>query len=80
MAWRAWLPDRAPRPWQSILIGFGLAGAATAVRLVADGQLGRELPFVTYFPALIFSAALGGAVGGMRCLAEGPRATVAGGG
>src|SRR5262249_5304763 len=50
-------------------IGVILAGAATAARLLVYGPLGRELPFITYFPALIFAAALGGWAGGWSCLA-----------
>ena len=68
MAWRAWLPDKAMRPWQAALLGAALAGAATAVRLVMPTALGRELPFITYFPVLIVTSALGGFTGGLTCL------------
>jgi hypothetical protein len=59
MAWRAWLPDDAPRRWQALLIGAGLAGLATAAPAAIALPIGHELPFITYFPALIFAAALG---------------------
>jgi two-component sensor histidine kinase len=52
-----------------MLLGAGLAGAAAAVRLGLSGELGRELPFITFFPALIFAATLGGLAGGLTCLA-----------
>lgn len=68
MGWRAWLPNRAVRPWWGGLLGAALAGAATAVRLVIEGPLGRELPFITYFPALIIASAVGGFAGGLTCL------------
>ncbi len=68
MAWRAWLPDDAPRPSQALLIGAGLAGLATAARAAINLPIGHELPFITYFPALIFAAALGGMIGGVTCL------------
>lgn len=68
MAWRAWLPDKAPPAWQSALLGVTLAAAATALRFALGAALGRDLPFITYFPVLILAAALGGAVGGVSCL------------
>ena len=69
LAWRAWLPDRAPKVWEAILLGAGLAAAATAVRVGVHGALGRELPFITYFPALVAASALGRYAGGVTCLA-----------
>ena len=68
MAWRAWLPNKVMEPWQAALLGATLAGAATAVRLVMPAALGRELPFITYFPVLIVASALGGFIGGLTCL------------
>jgi two-component sensor histidine kinase len=68
LAWRRWLPDRAPKVWEAILLGAGLAAAATAVRVGVDGPLGRELPFITYFPALVIASALGRYAGGLTCL------------
>lgn len=68
MAWRAWLPDRTAQPWQAGLLGAALGAAATAVRLVAHEPLGRELPFIAVFPALIVAAAWGGLTGGLACL------------
>ena len=68
MAWRAWLPDEAPRLPQALLLGAGLAAAATAARAGLEWPIGHELPFITYFPALIFAAALGGVIGGVTCL------------
>jgi two-component sensor histidine kinase len=71
------MPDRAPRWWQSILFGAALAIAAAAVRLGVSGALGRELPFITFFPALIVASALGGFAGGLACLAVATAAAVA---
>jgi two-component sensor histidine kinase len=68
VAWRAWLPDRAAQWWQAVLFGAALAAAAVAVRLGLNGPLGRDLPFITFFPALIVASALGGFVGGLACL------------
>lgn len=68
MAWRALLPDKTVPPWQAALLGAGLGAAAAAVRLVVLAPLGRELPFIAYFPALILAAALGGWAGGLACL------------
>jgi two-component sensor histidine kinase len=68
LAWRAWLPDRAPKTWQAILLGAGLAGAGTVLRVVLNTPLGRDLPFFAYFPALIIASALGGVAGGAACL------------
>lgn len=55
-------------PWQAILLGAALAAAAGLVRWGVQGPLGRDLPFITFFPALIAAAALGGFVGGVACL------------
>lgn len=68
MAWRAWLPDQPARPWQALLVGVTLAGAATAVRQALGPQVGHELPFIAYFPALIVAATFGGVIGGVACL------------
>ena len=68
LAWRAWLPDEPPRRWQALLLGGTLAGAATLARGALEAPLGHELPFITYFPALIIAAAWGGATGGLTCL------------
>jgi two-component sensor histidine kinase len=68
VAWRAWLPNKTMPPWQAALLGAALAGAAMAVRLAIREPLGHELPFITYFPALIVASALGGFTGGLTCL------------
>jgi two-component sensor histidine kinase len=54
--------------WQSVLFGAALAAAAVAVRMGLSGPLGRDLPFITFFPALIVASALGGFAGGLACL------------
>jgi two-component sensor histidine kinase len=69
MPWRAWLPKEAPRPWQSMLLGAALSLAATALALAVQAPLGRVLPFITFFPALIAASAWGGLAGGLTCLA-----------
>jgi len=68
MAWRAWLPDEPARPWQALLVGTTPAGLATTARLLLKAPIGHELPFITFFPALIIAATLGGAIGGVTCL------------
>src|SRR5260221_14318068 len=68
MGWRGWLPNRAVRPWWGGLLGAALAGVATAVRVAVEAPLGHELPFITYFPALIIASAVGGFAGGLTCL------------
>jgi two-component sensor histidine kinase len=60
-----------------VILGVALAGAATAARLAIHGPLGRALPFITYFPALIVAAALGGLLGGLSCLAVATIAAIA---
>jgi two-component sensor histidine kinase len=69
MAWRSWLPQKVARPWQSLVLGLGLGLAATAVMIAIDVPVGREAPFVAFFPALIAAAAWGGLLGGLTCLA-----------
>lgn len=66
--WRALLPDEPPGWWRALLLGGGLAGAATLARIALEAPLGSELPFIAFFPALIIAAALGGIVGGVTCL------------
>lgn len=68
LAWRAWLPARAPRPWQSIALGTAFGGVAVGIRVVADTLLGGNVPFLPMFPALLLAAILGGYVGGAACL------------
>jgi two-component sensor histidine kinase len=77
LTWREWLPNRTGRPWQSVVLGVALAGVATVARLAIHGPLGRELPFITYFPALIIAAAFGGWAGGLSCLAIATAAAIA---
>jgi len=76
MPWRAWLPERDARPWQALALGVGLGLAATAVTVAIRGPLGREAPFVAFFPALIAAAAWGGFLGGVTCLAVATFATM----
>ena len=68
MAWRAWLPNEPARRWQALLIGAAFAAAATIARQALEARVGHELPFITYFPALIFAATFGGMIGGVTCL------------
>ena len=68
MAWRAWLPDEAPRRPLALLLGAALAGVAAVARMALEGQIGHEFPFVLFFPALIAAAVLGGLEGGATCL------------
>jgi two-component sensor histidine kinase len=68
MSWRAWLPRESPNGRRAVLLGAALAGAGTAARIALGGVVGDELPFITYFPALILAATLGGVIGGATCL------------
>lgn len=68
MAWRAWLPDEAPRRPLALLLGAALAGMAAVARMALEAQVGHEFPFVLFFPALIAAAVLGGFEGGATCL------------
>lgn len=68
MAWRAWLPEKAPRRWHALLIGTAFAGIGTLARAVLAPAVGHDLPFITFFPAIILAAVLGGGTGGMVCL------------
>jgi two-component sensor histidine kinase len=62
------LPSRRWRGWQSVLVGGALAGVAATVQFAVQDRLGHELPFITFFPALIVASALGGFPGGFSCL------------
>jgi two-component sensor histidine kinase len=68
VAWRRWLPSRAPPLWASIANGAALAVAGALVRLALQGPLGSSLPFITFFPMVALAASLGGAPSGVSCL------------
>jgi PAS domain S-box-containing protein len=56
-------------------VAAGLVLLATAVRLLIGDRLIQGLPFITYFPAIILAAALGGVrVGAFATLASGAAA------
>ena len=46
---------RKPNRWQRYVIAVGITALATAVRVALDPVLGDSVPFVTFFPALLFT-------------------------
>jgi two-component sensor histidine kinase len=51
------------------LIGVALGAIATAIRMPAIWPFGRDLPFLTFFPALVIASTWGRITGGVSCLA-----------
>lgn len=56
------------RPWLAYAAGLLLFGAAIGVRRgVLDAQLGNAFPFLTFFPAIVLAAMVGGRGPGGLC-------------
>jgi two-component sensor histidine kinase len=54
-------------PWRGHVLAVALFGAALALRFSLDSALGNGFPFLTFFPAILLSAALGGRGAGALC-------------
>jgi PAS domain S-box-containing protein len=64
---RRWLglaPLRPPRPWFGIGLAVVLSVLSTAVRWLVGPAVGGDLPFITFFPAILVAAVWGGPFGG----------------
>lgn len=68
MAWRAPFPRARPTWARLVLLGLGMAVAATALRWAVASTLGYNLPFISYFPLLLVASIWGGARGGVIAL------------
>ena len=68
MSWRGWLPSKALSPWQSLLLGLGLGAVGAVARVILPLEIGRDAPFVIFFPFVALAAVLGGATGGATSL------------
>lgn len=68
MSWLSWAPSKALPPWQSLLLGLGLGAVGGAARMVLPLQIGRDAPFVIFFPFVALAAAVGGVTGGASSL------------
>jgi two-component sensor histidine kinase len=77
MHWRLSLPDEKPGWLRSILTGLAAAAIAALLRLPLQQAIGGELPFVTFFPALLAAAIWGGVGAGLICLGLGCAVAVA---
>ena len=53
------------RPWLSFALAIAIFAAAVCLRLALQDLLGTRMPFVTFFPALMFAALLGGLYAGL---------------
>lgn len=58
--WLERLPIAQGRPWLALTITVALATAALAIRMIVDPALPGGFPFLTFFPAVIITAALFG--------------------
>src|SRR5438876_601121 len=70
-------PPRAPRPSRAVRFGVALmsVGLATLVRLWLTRFVGpNAVPFITYFPAIVLSAWIGGFWPGVLSLVLGAMA------
>lgn len=69
VAWRAWLPERALSPWESLLVGCGFGATGLGLRLTLSAVLGEPYRFNPFFPFLFLATAVGGLWSGVTCLA-----------
>ena len=66
----------SPLPWTvSFLYAAGAVGLAMLVRYALDPLLGAELPYITLYPAVLFTAIVAGGWAGMGALLLGMAAT-----
>jgi two-component sensor histidine kinase len=66
------IPERQP-PWgQALAVAMVCLGAAALARLALAPALHDALPYITFFPAVIFAAIRGGALGGALTVAATP--------
>ncbi|HYE44616.1 MAG TPA: sensor histidine kinase [Caulobacter sp.] len=68
MAWRRWVPDKRPTVVRAFLVGSAAAAVGVLLRLAMQPALGNDLPFITFFPALLCAAVWGGLGAGLVCL------------
>jgi len=62
--------DRKPvLLWQRLLVALLIVGAASAFRLVFFGSLGRGIPNLVFYPAVVLAALYGGLAGGFLATA-----------
>ena len=54
---------------QALLLVLASVAASAAIRLALDPLVGHRVAFITFFPALVFSAWIGGWTGGLTALA-----------
>jgi two-component sensor histidine kinase len=69
---REWVRRLLLRPmplWRGQAVAVLCVLAAALIRLAFAGMLGDGLPFVTFFPAVVFASALGGPLAGFSALA-----------
>lgn len=68
MDWGRWLPDEPPTLVRAILVGLGAAAVGAVLRVPLQYAIGADLPFVTFFPALLVAAIWGGMTAGLVCI------------
>ena len=51
--------------WQRLLVALLIVGAASAFRAVFFGTLGRGIPYLVFYPAVMLAALYGGFAGGL---------------
>lgn len=69
MDWRRWLPNERSSLGRALLVGAGACAIGAFVRLPVRQAVGVDLPFVTFFPALLGAGIWGGMGAGLICLA-----------
>ncbi len=77
MDWRTWLPNEKPNLTRAVVIGLGSGVLAGLLRLPLQLVLQNDLPFVTFFPALLAAGLWGGIAAGLICLSLGCALSVA---
>jgi len=55
---------KAASLWQRLLVALMIVSAASAFRAVFFGALGRGIPYLVFYPAVMLAALYGGLAGG----------------
>jgi K+-sensing histidine kinase KdpD len=66
--WRGFLPLDRLNWWRSLLLAGVCVAAATGARIAIAAGFGIQLPFMTYFPAVLVAAVWGDFLGGAAAL------------
>ena len=58
----SWLSDK---PWTALFISILIVMVASVIRVAVFSELGRGIPYLTYYPAVAIAAIIGGLPAGL---------------